>query len=86
MHWHDDKTSQKKPASPKWVGLFLGLALSVFLVGRLSGWWQTTVPDQSKETMITNVETAVPFTASPTPLLIAESAPDAPDFNLPDQF
>lgn len=86
MHWYDDKTSQKKPAFPKWVGLFLGLALSVFLVGRLSGWWQTTVPDQPKATLIMNGETAVPYTVSPTPLLLADSASVAPDFNLPGLF
>ena len=68
------------------VALLLVLAFTVFLVGRINGWWQTTVPDQSKGTIITNVETAVLPTASPTSLLVVESATAAPDFSLLDLF
>jgi hypothetical protein len=55
-------------------GLFLGLAVTVFLVGKINGWWPTAAPDQSKETMVTDVETAVMPTTSPTPLLVVELA------------
>lgn len=86
MHWHDYRTPQKKTFSPKWVGLFLALAFTVFLVGRINGWWQTDAPEQSKETTVTDVETAVMPTTSSTPLLVVESATAAPDFSLLDLF